>query len=1002
MKTMLKKSFALILALTLVLGAAPLAGLVGLELPNSKDIFTDKAEAAMENGTCGTHLSYTIDTDIGVLTISGTGDMYNWTFSSQAPWCGYGNIKTVVIGNGVTSIGDRAFERCYNLTSVTIPDSVTSIGNWAFEWCNSLLSIVVAENNQYFSNDENGILYNKDKTELVQYPVGNTRTSYTITDSVISIGDYAFMGCDSLTSVAIGKGVTSIGDYAFAWCDSLTSVTIPDSVKRIGSSAFYDTGILNNSSNWENYVLYIDNHLIKAKEEISGSYSIKTGTKTIAGGAFEWCDSLTSVTISDSVTSIGKSAFYDCNGLTSVAIGNGVTSIGDYAFDGCTGLTSITIPDSVTRIGNKAFHFCHGLTSITIPKSVVSIGEEAFSYCSRLTSIAVAKGNQNFSNDEYGVLFDKNKTELIQYPIGNTGTSYIIPVSVTSIRNCAFKWCKKLLSIVTDEKNQYFSNDNYGVLFNKDKTELIQYPIGNTRTTYTIPDGVTRIDDGAFSQCNGLINITIPDSVTSIGDTAFAWCVNIASVTIPDSVTSIGRQAFDGCTGLTNIYYTGSETDWNIISIDMPNDFLTNANIHFQYIPLKNIYNLGEETYSFNNFRDSYSKGHCFGMSITSSGYYLGKLNIDSVCGNSGKSLHSLNKTSAVTEPICYYQNLQGSFANYAVVAGGSWYLSKEKADSDYDIESDWEEVINYVKDHKHDNNGNLQIGFRKNNKGGHSVNFLYFKEVNGQQRIYAYDNNFPKEETYFYKNSNGEILQAPHSTFSGSIDCISLRSVELYYSVVESANTDRFVYGLEEDIRIDGMSGYPLEQGETDNEKIMYEIPEGNDTVVITPLKDNAKFTYLGAEYSFGKVNEDTRGVLTLGESEGNTLTETPVFNIVNGEKMSIRVPSSTTISYGDSIILHSDVYGTFAEGARIEWTADNGNFDMSVSADGTACKISPKSSGKTVFTATVYDKDGNVISSDTQEMTAKAGFFDKIVAFFKKIFGLTKTFPEAFKGIF
>ncbi|MDY5948417.1 MAG: hypothetical protein SPJ42_04140 [Oscillospiraceae bacterium] len=110
---------------------------------------------------------------------------------------------------------------------------------------------------------------------------------------------------------------------------------------------------------------------------------------------------------------------------------------------------------------------------------------------------------------------------------------------------------------------------------------------------------------------------------------------------------------------------------------------------------------------------------------------------------------------------------------------------------------------------------------------------------------------------------------------------------------------------------------------------------------------------------------------------------------------------PSQATVNYGDSIVLHADFDRTLPDRARVEWTADNGNFSMSVSAEGTACKISPKSSGKTVFTATVYDKDGNVIGSDTQEMTAKAGLWQKIVAFFKKIFGLTKTIPEVFKGI-
>ena len=141
----------------------------------------------------------------------------------------------------------------------------------------------------------------------------------------------------------------------------------------------------------------------------------------------------------------------------------------------------------------------------------------------------------------------------------------------------------------------------------------------------------------------------------------------------------------------------------------------------------------------------------------------------------------------------------------------------------------------------------------------------------------------------------------------------------------------------------------------------------------------------------------------ITVKTSDGGYTSSCSVtVSAASNEAIEIRNPSTTTISYGDSIILHADINGTLPAGARIEWTASNGNFDMSVSADGTTCKISPKSSGKTVFTATVYDQNGNVISSDTQEMTAKAGLFDKIVAFFKKIFGMTETIPEAFKSIF
>ena len=180
-----------------------------------------------------------------------------------------------------------------------------------------------------------------------------------------SIWDYAFYNCTGLTSVTIGNSVTSIWDYAFYNCTGLTSITIPDGVTSIGEYAFSNTGYYNRDSNWQDGVLYIGKHLIKAKSTLSGSYQVKSGTLTIAAEAFYDCTGLTSITIPNNITSIGSSAFYDCTGLTSVTIGNGVTSIGNSAFSGCTRLTSITIPDSVTSIGFYAFSGCSKLTSVT-------------------------------------------------------------------------------------------------------------------------------------------------------------------------------------------------------------------------------------------------------------------------------------------------------------------------------------------------------------------------------------------------------------------------------------------------------------------------------------------------------------------------------------------------------------------------------------------------------------------------------------------------------------
>ena len=240
-------------------------------------------------------------------------------------------LTSITLPNSVTSIGISAFYNCHNLTSVTIPNSVTSIGEYAFFRCDALTSINVDVNNPNYCSID-GVLFDKNQTTLIKYPRGKQGASYIIPNSVTSIGDDAFYGCDALTSVTIPNSVTSIGNSAFRDCCALTSITIPNSVTSIGNSTF------------------------------SG------------------CDALTSVTIPNSVTSIGNSAFKNCKKLTSITIPNSVTSIGNGAFSGCDALTSITIPNSVRSIGEYAFWPCNKLTSVTIEneEGKVAIGMSAF------------------------------------------------------------------------------------------------------------------------------------------------------------------------------------------------------------------------------------------------------------------------------------------------------------------------------------------------------------------------------------------------------------------------------------------------------------------------------------------------------------------------------------------------------------------------------------------------------------------------------------------------
>ena len=567
------------------------------------------AADVVQSGTTG-ECTWTLDGT--VLTISGNGKMkdYNW---EEAPWGT--SITEVIIENGVTDIGECAFQSCTSLESVNIPESVTEIGSVAFLGCTSLTSVNIPDSVTSIGNST--------------FSGCTSLTSVNISDSVTSICYQAFCNCTSLTSITIPNSVTRIDSSAFSYCTSLTSITIPDSVTGIGPCAFENTAYYNNESNWENSLLYIGNHLIKAKKDVSGNVEIKQGAKTIADSAFENCTSLTSITIPDSVTSIGYIAFSGCISLTSINIPDGVTSIYIHTFSGCTSLTSVTIPDSVTYIDGSAFEGCTSLESVTIPDSVTYIGvsafentayynnesnwensllyignhlikaknnvsgsveikqgtktisEFAFENCTSLTSVTIP---DSVTSIGYGAFM--GCTSLTSVKIGNGVTSIAIyafsgctsltivtiPDSVTEIGWNAFEGCTSLKRIDVAEGNQNYASVD-GILYNKDKTILKYCPACCEAEAITIPDSVTKISDNAFSDCKSLTSVTIGNSVKSIGYQAFWNCTSLTSIIIPDSVTSIGSEAFCDCTSLTSITIPDSVTSidsgtfWNCTSL---------------------------------------------------------------------------------------------------------------------------------------------------------------------------------------------------------------------------------------------------------------------------------------------------------------------------------------------------------------------------------------------------------------------------------------------------
>ena len=423
-----------------------------------------------------------------------------------------------------------------------------------------LAAVCRAEEAEVFTSGDYKYSLAEDGTAIITKYTGNEK-ELLIPDKldgykVTGIGDDAFYGCRSLTAVMIPDSVVELGVNPFARCSKLREIRISPDQPMF---AVLD-GVLFNKEDKE-LICYPMG--LKAE-----TYVIPQGIRKIGEGAFDSCSSLTAITISDSVTSIGEYAFIYCDSLTTVTIPDGVTSIGELAFSCCISLTAVTIPDSVTSIGDWVFALCDSLTAVTIPNSVTSIGDSAFSKCSALTAITIPDSVTSIGDEAfYGC---------------RSLTSVTIPDSVMSIGDSAFSWCGSLTEVtipdsvvelgvtpfvacsklreirVSPEQPMFAVLD--GVLFNKVEKELICYPAGFNADTYVIPQGIRKIGDAAFYDCDSLTAVTIPNSVTNIGNSAFCHCHSLTAVTIPNSVTNIGDFAFYDCDSLTAVTIPDSVT----------------------------------------------------------------------------------------------------------------------------------------------------------------------------------------------------------------------------------------------------------------------------------------------------------------------------------------------------------------------------------------------------------------------------------------------------------
>ncbi len=438
---------------------------------------------------------------------------------------------------------------------------------------------------------DNGTLTISGEGEITSTPwstYSNDILKVVICENITTIPTFAFSYFSNLKEVSLPDTLEKIASYAFAWCKNLKQLHIPKNVKEIMDFTF-------RYNYFESIEVDADNQYFSS---LNGDLYNKDKTTLVCYAA-------------------GKSD----EAYVSPA---GVTTMGRGAMSGVKNLKTITLSDDVTEIGINAFSNTSLLETINIGANVKSIGNLAIYNNTNLTNINVNENNQYFC-DVDGVLFNKSMTELVKYPEAKSNTVYNIPEGTEIIQNYAFSlssnlekvtipqsvnkiygeafyFCDNLKSIDVDENNSDYCTVD-GDLYTKDKKTLCRYTMGKSDESFTIPNYVNTIDDSALCGCRNLNNIIIPETVTSLGSNAFEdntfteitipnsitvippntflSCHNLERVNLPKSITNINTDAFESCESLSDVYYAGSEEEWEEISIDSGNSYLTNATIHY-------------------------------------------------------------------------------------------------------------------------------------------------------------------------------------------------------------------------------------------------------------------------------------------------------------------------------------------------------------------------------------------------------------------------------------